>query len=120
MARFWGGAQGTFGSTLVSGGPYADTADPTFNGLWRGQAGIGLPEVDYYLNDSFRPQRDAYRACIARTMKMAGHADPEKAADAIMAFETEIAKVSWAIADRRDIGKINNPMSSDEIGRAHV
>src|SRR3546814_6067129 len=41
--------------------------------------------------------------------------DPEKAADAIMAFETEIAKVSWAIADRRDIGKINNPMSSDEL-----
>ncbi|QCB55218.1 M13 family peptidase [Sphingopyxis sp. PAMC25046] len=115
MARFMGGTQGTFGSTIVSGGPYADTADPTVNVLWLGQAGIGLPERDYYLNDSFKPQRDAYRAYIARTMKMAGNADPEKAADAIMAFETEIAKVSWAIADRRDIGKINNPMSSDEL-----
>ena len=115
MARFMGGTQGTFGSTIVSGGPYADTADPTVNVLWLGQAGLGLPERDYYLNDSFKPQRDAYRAYIARTMKMAGNADPEKAADAIMAFETEIAKVSWAIADRRDIGKINNPMSSEEL-----
>ena len=115
MARFMGGTQGTFGSTIVSGGPYADTADPTVNVLWLGQAGLGLPERDYYLSDSFKPQRDAYRAYIARMMKMVGNADPEKAADAIMAFETEIAKVSWAIADRRDIGKINNPMSSEEL-----
>ena len=115
MARFMGTTQGTFGSTIVSGGPYADTNDPTVNVLWLGQAGLGLPERDYYLNDSFKPQRDAYRNYIARTMKMVGNAAPEKAADAIMAFETEIAKASWAIADRRDIGKINNPMSSDEL-----
>ncbi|MDO9370022.1 MAG: M13 family metallopeptidase [Sphingopyxis sp.] len=115
MARFMGGTQGTFGSTIVGGGPYADTADPTVNVLWLGQGGLGLPERDYYLNDSFKPQRDAYRAYIARTMMMAGNTDSEKAADAIMAFETEIAKVSWAIADRRDIGKINNPMSSAEL-----
>ncbi len=115
MARFMGGTQGTFGATIVSGGPYADTADPTVNVLWLGQAGLGLPERDYYLTDSFKPQRDAYRAYIARTMTMAGQADPEKAADAVLAFEIEIAKVSWAIADRRDIGKINNPMSSDEL-----
>ncbi|MBD3732965.1 MAG: M13 family metallopeptidase [Sphingopyxis sp.] len=115
MARFMGSTQGTFGATIVSGGPYADTNDPTVNVLWLGQAGLGLPERDYYLNDSFKTQRDAYRAYIVRTMKMVGNAAPEKAADAIMAFETEIAKVSWAIADRRDIGKINNPMSSDEL-----
>ena len=59
MARFMGETQGTFGSTIVSGGPYADTADPTVNVLWLGQAGIGLPERDYYLNYSFKPQRDA-------------------------------------------------------------
>ena len=115
MARFMGATQAGFGSTVVGGGPYADTADPTVNVLWLGQAGIGLPDRDYYLTDRFKPQRDAYRAYIARTMKMVGNADPEKAADAIMAFETEIAKVSWTVADRRDVGKINNPMSSDEL-----
>ncbi|MBN8841862.1 MAG: M13 family metallopeptidase [Sphingomonadales bacterium] len=115
MARFMGTTQGTFGATIVSGGPYADTNDPTVNVLWLGQAGLGLPERDYYLSDSFKTQRDAYRNYIARTLKMVGNANPEKAADTVMAFETEIAKVSWAIADRRDIGKINNPMSSDEL-----
>ena len=34
--------------TVVSGSPYADTADPTVNVLWLGQAGIGLPDRDYY------------------------------------------------------------------------
>ncbi|WP_422061369.1 M13 family metallopeptidase [Sphingopyxis sp.] len=115
MARFMGTTQGTFGATIVGGGPYADTNDPTTNVLWLGQGGLGLPERDYYLNDSFKTQRDAYRNYIARTLKLVGNAAPDKAADAIMAFETEIAKVSWAIADRRDIGKINNPMSSDEL-----
>ncbi|WP_374525145.1 M13 family metallopeptidase [Sphingopyxis sp.] len=115
MARFMGASQGTFGASIVGGGPYADSADPTTNVLWLGQGGLGLPDRDYYLNDSFKPQRDAYRAYIVRTMKMIGNPAPEKAADAIMAFETDVAKASWAIADRRDISKINNPMSSAEL-----
>ena len=115
MARFMGASQGTFGASIVGGGPYADSADPTMNVLWLGQGGLGLPDRDYYLNDSFKPQRDAYRAYIVRTMRMIGNSAPEKAADAIMAFETDVAKASWAIADRRDIGKINNPMSSAEL-----
>lgn len=115
MARFMGQTQGGFGVSIVGGGPYADTDDPTMNVLWLGQGGIGLPEREYYLDAKFKPQRDAYRAYIARTLKMIGNASPEKAADAIMAFETEVAKASWAVADRRDIGKINNPMSSAEL-----
>ncbi len=115
MARFMGASQGAFGITIVGGGPYADTDDPTVNVLWLGQGGLGLPEREYYLDDQFKPQRDAYRAYIVRTLRLTGAKNPEAAADAIMAFETEIAKVSWKIADRRDIGKINNPMSSAEL-----
>lgn len=115
MARFMGASQGSFGASIVGGGPYADPDTPTVNVLWLGQGGIGLPDRDYYLNDSFKPQREAYRAYIVRTMKMIGNPDPEKAADAVLAFETEIAKVSWAIAERRDLGKINNPMSSEAL-----
>jgi len=115
MARFMGASQGAFGMTIVGGGPYADTNDPTINVLWLGQGGLGLPEREYYLDDQFKPQRDAYRAYIVRTLGMTGTKNPEAAADAILAYETEIAKVSWKIADRRDIGKINNPMSSAEL-----
>ncbi len=115
MARFMGASQGAFGMTIVGGGPYADTDDPTINVVWLGQGGLGLPEREYYLDDQFKPQRDAYRAYIVRTLGLTGTKNPEAAADAIMAYETEIAKVSWKIADRRDIGKINNPMSSAEL-----
>ena len=101
MARFMGRSQGAFGASIVGGEPYADTGDPTMNVLWLGQGGIGLPDREYYLSDEFKAQHDAYRAYIARTMRMVGNAAPEKAADAIMAFETDIAKASWAIADRR-------------------
>lgn len=115
MARFMGRSQGAFGYSIVGGGPYADTDDPTTNVLWLGQGGIGLPDREYYLSDQFKTQRDAYRAYIVRTMKLIGNPAPEKAADTIMAFETDIARASWPIADRRDLGKINNPMSSAEL-----
>lgn len=115
MARFMGGTQGAFGISIVSGEPYADTADPTVNVLWMGQGGLGLPEREYYVGDQFQKERDAYRAYIVRTLGLTGTPNPDAAAAAIMAFETEIAKVSWKIADRRDIGKINNPMSSAEL-----
>ena len=64
MARFMGASQGSFGASIVGGGPYADPDTPTVNVLWLGQGGIGLPDRDYYLNDSFKPQREAYRAYI--------------------------------------------------------
>ncbi|MBU0825788.1 MAG: M13 family metallopeptidase [Alphaproteobacteria bacterium] len=117
MARYMGTTQAGFGASVIGGQPYADTNDPTTNVLWMGQGGLGLPEREYYLDDKFKPQRDAYRAYIVRTLAMTGidPAGSEAAADAIMGFETDIAKASWVIADRRDIGKINNPMSSAEL-----
>jgi putative endopeptidase len=112
MARFMGQSQGRFGISIVSGGPYADPDTPTMNTLWLGSSGLGLPDRDYYLKDSFKPQRDAYRAYIVRTLGMIGVPNGEAEADKIMAFETAIATASWPVADRRDLGKINNPMSS--------
>ena len=115
FARFMGSTAGQFGISLVDAGPYADSADPTMNVLWMSQGGIGLPEREYYFADQFKTQRAAYVAYIERTMKAIGHANPKAAAKTIMAFETAIAEVSWKVADRRDIDKVNNPMSSTEL-----
>jgi predicted metalloendopeptidase len=41
-------------------------------------------------------------------------ANAAAAADKVMAFETAVAKANWPITDRRDISKINNPMSLRE------
>ena len=117
MARFMGKSLGGFGMSPFGPGVDADTANPRINALWLGQAGLGLPERDYYLLDGFKPQRDAYVAFIQRTLQAVGVDDPAGKAAQIMALETEIAKVSWPAADRRDLSKINNPMSSAQLAR---
>ena len=106
---------GKFGISLFDYGVNADTLDPTTNILFVGQGGLGLPEREYYLSDQFKPQRDAYRAYIERTMRSVGNPDPAGAASAIMAFETAIAEKSWKVADRRQIEKINNPYSTAQL-----
>ena len=77
------------------------------------QSGIGLPDRDYYLSDdkALVETRTAYRQYLADMMKLAGMDDVDARADRILALETEIAKVQWNRADRRDEDKVYNPMS---------
>ncbi|NBC37540.1 peptidase M13 [Novosphingobium sp. FSY-8] len=115
FARHMGGTMGRFGNSLIGFDVMPDTVDPTINVLGVGQSGLGLPERDYYLNPRFKPQLDAYTAYVERTLKAIGYADPAAGAKTILAFETQIAKRSWDIASRRDLDKLNNPMSSAEL-----
>jgi putative endopeptidase len=74
-----------------------------------GQAGIGLPDRDYYLLDNPRMQkiRQDYIAHMNRMFQLAGDT-PEKAAgeaQAVMAIETALAQGSMSRTDRRDPAK---------------
>ena len=100
-----------FGSTLFGLAIFGDPSDSSMNTLYVFQGGMGLPDRDYYLLDKYKPQRDAYRAYIGRTLSLIGHANAAAEADAIMAFETELAKVAWDKVDKRDFTKLNNPMT---------
>ncbi len=111
MAR----ANADFGATLFGPGIGPDPKQPDVNTLYIGTSGLGLPDRDYYLLDKYKQQRDAYRAYIERTLSMIGTPDAGRAADQVLAFETEIAKLSWPIADLRDIDKVNNPMTIEEL-----
>ena len=117
FARHMGTTDGVFGISLFGAFVGADTKDPTMNVLFLGQAGLGLPEREYYFSDQFKKQRDAYRAYIERTFKTLGNPDPKAAADAVFNFESNLAYKSWKIADRRDVDKTNNPMSSAELAK---
>jgi len=115
LARYMGATTGAFGISLVDIGIDADPADPTTNILWMSQGGLGLPDRDYYLKAEFKPKLDAYKAYVERQLGLAGYPDAARAAADVVAFETEIAKLSWAQADRREISKINNPMTQDTL-----
>ncbi len=70
------------------------------------QGGLGLPEKDYYLRTGAKDVtlREQYVAHIAKMLELAG-SSPEKAkkdADAIMAFETTLAKASMGVVDLRE------------------
>src|SRR5271167_3633567 len=71
-----------------------------------GQGGLGLPEKDYYLRTGAKDVelREQYVAHVAKMLELAG-SSPEKAkkdAQAIMTFETELAKSSMGVEDLRD------------------
>ena len=76
------------------------------------QSGLGMPERDYYLSSdaAIVKTREAYRKYLADMMTLVGLPDAQARADRVLALETEIARVSWTRADRRDADKTYNPM----------
>ena len=117
FARFMGSTDGNFGIAPFQWGVEADTADASMNVLWLYQGGIGMPERDYYLAKQFAPQRAAYKAYIARTLTRLGEPNAAAMAAKVYAFEAALAQKSWPAADRRDVDKVNNPMSSLELAQ---
>jgi putative endopeptidase len=74
------------------------------------QAGIGLPERDYYLRTGEKDVklREQYVAHIAKMLTLAGSSPEQAKKDAanIMAFETALAKSSMDVTTMRDPEKI--------------
>tara|TARA_R110000751_G_scaffold2018_18_gene10381 strand:+ start:174631 stop:176685 length:2055 start_codon:yes stop_codon:yes gene_type:complete len=115
FARYMGATYGKFGGSLFGAGPYADPDDPTMNALWMFSGGLGLPEKEYYFDAKFADQRGAYLAYLERTFRHIGEASPREAASRVMTFETYVAQLNWDAEQKRQIEKINNPMSGREL-----
>jgi endothelin-converting enzyme/putative endopeptidase len=101
----------------VGVGILPDPADPTRYVAAAGQAGLGLPNRDYYLltGEKYDAIRAAYRAYVVQLHKLAGLSDPEGRADRIIALETALAKVQWAPERQRDIKQVYNPMNRAQL-----
>jgi predicted metalloendopeptidase len=72
------------------------------------QAGLGLPDRDYYLSDDarFRSLRDTYQAHLARVLESVRQ--PTADAAAVLALEKEIAQAQWTRVENRDSQKRYN------------
>ena len=110
LARLMGKAQLGFGGAVFGLAIGDDQKDPTHYAVYLGQAGLGLPNRDYYLKPEFAAKKAAYEAYVARLLTLAGWPDPQGSAIAVVAMETEIAQVSWPLEDRRDEDKTYNPL----------
>ncbi|HEY1811228.1 MAG TPA: M13 family metallopeptidase [Kofleriaceae bacterium] len=83
------------------------------------QGGLGLGEKDYYLKDDDQTKkvRDAYHQYMVELLTDAGRSPAEaaKQADALLALETDIAKVSKDRIERRDPKTMYNKIDLDGI-----
>ena len=109
-----------FGSSSSSFGIDADAKDPKRYAVYIGQGGPRparprlLPGAELR-----RAEGQAYQAYVAKMLTLAGWPDAEaRSAKAIVAMETEIAKVSWTRAEQRDPVKTYNPMTPGRAGEA--
>src|SRR5258708_31633643 len=94
-------------------------ADPTHYQAQVGQAGLGMPNRDYYLREGAKYDgfRKAYRDYVIKIQALAGIPNAAAKADAIIALETKIAKAPCAPDRTRDIDQINNPINAANLTR---
>ena len=97
-----------------------DDKDPETYILVLHQGGLGLPDRDFYLEPDAKMAaiRTAYVAHLEKMLTLAGEADAKARAAALMAFETEIAKVHWTQVDSRDADKTYNKMTLADLQKA--
>ena len=77
------------------------------------QAGIGMPDRDYYLSNDpkIAETRAKYLQHLTNVLTLAGEANAAARAKAILDFETDVAKVHWTQIENRDATKTYNLMS---------
>jgi len=83
---------------------FSDMKNPDYYGIYAFQAGLGLPEREYYLADDEKSAdiRDKYVAHIEKMYELAGMADGATAAATIMALETRLADKQMKKEDTRN------------------
>ena len=84
------------------------------------QAGLGMPDRDYYLSDDpkIAETRARYLQHLTNMLSLAGERNAGERAKAILDHETRIAKVHWTRTESRDRTKTYNKMTVAELERS--
>ncbi|MBT5791921.1 MAG: peptidase M13, partial [Gammaproteobacteria bacterium] len=113
-----------FGSENPNGldGPFnfyvgQDDKDSTRYIVFFVQSGLGLPNRDYYFDESERGQFlvQEYQGYISRILSLAGHDDAQTAASRVIDLETTLAEHHWTKVENRDAEKGYNPFTDAEL-----
>ncbi|MDQ6911460.1 MAG: M13 family metallopeptidase [Verrucomicrobiota bacterium] len=115
LAALMGKQFADFEGGIFGGGIEVDLGDPSRYAVYLSQAGLGLPDRDYYLKPDFADQKTKYQSYIAELLKMIAWPETEKRAGEIVEFETQVAEASWTKAQQRDPLATYNPVSVNEL-----
>ncbi len=99
----------------------AKLEESSMNGAYLSPGGLGLPDRDYYTNDSedAKKVREQYVDHITRMFKYWGD-EEDKArdkAERILALETTLAEPRLTKEESRNVTKLNNPRSIEELAK---
>ncbi|MBB5017624.1 putative endopeptidase [Chitinivorax tropicus] len=83
------------------------------------QAGLGLPERDYYLKKDarFKQARSAYQQYLTQLMTLSGESRASQKAADVLAFETRLATVNWDATTNQDATKTYNKRALDRLNK---
>jgi putative endopeptidase len=115
IARLMGESASDLYSSPFGASIDVDLKEPTVYAISLSQSGLGLPDRDYYLKDSFAPQREAYRAYAEQLLSLVGWPDPAGTSQKVLAFETALAEASWTRVQQRDPDTQYNPASKADL-----
>jgi putative endopeptidase len=89
---------------LFAFGPESDFQKPDMVTGFAFEGGLSLPERAYYLEDTYKPIREAFVAHVEHMLVLGGVAPAEakKQAAAVLAFETRLATASLTPIEGRD------------------
>ncbi len=79
------------------------------------QAGLGMPNRDYYLDDKFADKRPKYVSYVEQALTLAGVEGAAAKAQAIMDVETKMAEAHWEPAKRRNRDLTYNLKTRDDL-----
>ncbi len=103
-----------------------DDKDSARYAVFLTQSGLGLPDRDYYFDESERGQeiREAYKAFIIQILSLASTnetvegikaAEIRQSAQDIIALETQLAEHQWTKVDNRDSEKTYNKFTAEQM-----
>lgn len=94
-----------------------DDKDSTQYVVFFGQSGLGMPDRDYYFDESPRGQMllNEYQGYISKLFSLANFADAEGSAEKLVALETKLAAPQWSKVDNRDADKTYNPLTEAQF-----
>ena len=106
--------------SLIGGGVTVDSKDPDTYIVAVGFDGMGLPDRDYYLVDNERNTaiRAAYMDYLTFLLDKAGYADAATTAQAVYAFEKQVAMVEWDRTMLRNADLTYNKLTRAELDAA--
>ncbi len=84
------------------------------------QAGLGMPDRDYYLKKDDAKMAATlakYQATVEKMLALAGDANAAANAKAVVAFETKIAQLHWTKVELRDPVKAYNKVPVAKLGQ---